>query len=327
MEQTMNIIKTKLFQALKISFAAVLAILVANLLGLKYAVTAGIITVLSIQNTKRETFNTAMHRGLAFLCALFISFVCYRILGYSVAAFAVYLFLFALVCLKARWTEAIAMDSVLISHFLAEQSFEPRIVLNEIALFVIGTGFGILVNLHLKKRTSEFEELSNQVDDEIKGIIHRMSINIKNADKTGYNGDCFEILEAKISGAKECAITNINNTLWNQTMYELDYVKMRENQSRVLKNIYQSIVMIDNLPTQTTKIADFFEEIERQYDRKNNVSELLKMLNEMIIDMRKENLPQTREEFESRAVLFYILKQLDELLILKNNFANKYVQN
>jgi uncharacterized membrane protein YgaE (UPF0421/DUF939 family) len=178
-----------------------------------------------------------------------------------------------------------------------------------------------LVNLHLKKRTSEFEELSKQVDDEIKGIIHRMSINIKNADKTGYNGDCFETLEAKISQAKECAITNRNNTLWNQTMYELDYVKMRENQSRVLKNIYQSIVMINNLPTQIAKVADFFEEIERQYDRKNDVLGLLNMLNEMMQDMRKEDLPQTREEFESRAVLFYILKQLDELLTLKHNFA------
>jgi uncharacterized membrane protein YgaE (UPF0421/DUF939 family) len=109
-------------------------------------------------------------------------------------------------------------------------------------------------------------------------------------------------------------------------MYELDYVKMRENQSRVLKNIYQSIVMINNLPTQTAKVADFFEEIERQYDRKNDVLGLLNMLNEMMQDMRKEDLPQTREEFESRAVLFYILKQLDELLTLKHNFARKYMQ-
>jgi uncharacterized membrane protein YgaE (UPF0421/DUF939 family) len=43
--------------------------------------------------------------------------------------------------------------------------------------------------------------------------------------------------------------------------------------------------------------------------------------------MRKEDLPQSREEFESRAVLFYILKQLDELLTLKHTFARKYMQN
>lgn len=57
-------------KAFKIALAAVLSILTANLLGLKYAVTAGIITVLSIQNTKRETLKTARNRGLAFfVCA------------------------------------------------------------------------------------------------------------------------------------------------------------------------------------------------------------------------------------------------------------------
>ena len=55
-----------LLKAFKIALAAVLSILAANLLGLKYAVTAGIITVLSIQNTKRETLKTARNRGLAF---------------------------------------------------------------------------------------------------------------------------------------------------------------------------------------------------------------------------------------------------------------------
>ena len=34
----------------------------------------------------------------------------------------------------------------------------------------------------------------------------------------------------------------------------------------------------------------------------------------------EESLPQTREEFEARAILFYIMKQIQEFLILKNQF-------
>ena len=76
----MDLIKEKinnfnLTKAFKIALAAVLSILTADLLGLKYAVTAGLITVLSIQNTKRETLRTARNRGLAFLCALIIAFL------------------------------------------------------------------------------------------------------------------------------------------------------------------------------------------------------------------------------------------------------------
>lgn len=311
-------------KAFKIALAAVLSILTANLLGLRYAVTAGIITVLSIQNTKRETLKTARNRGLAFLCALILAFLCYSLLGFRVGAFIVYLFFFALLCLSTGWGEAIAMDSVLISHFLTEQDFGAEMLVNELLLFVIGTFFGILINLHLRKKEGEFDRLSRQVDEEIKGIVHRMSENLRREDKTGYNSDCFMRLEDKIRLAKECALRNWNNTLWSQTSYELDYIRMRENQSRVLRNIYDSIVQIKMLPTQTLQVAAFFEEIEAQYHRDNDVEDLLVILGKMFADMKLQKLPESREEFEARALLFYTLMQLEEFLKLKNRFVVKY---
>lgn len=311
-------------KAFKIALAAVLSILTANLLGLRYAVTAGIITVLSIQNTKRETLKTARNRGLAFLCALILAFLCYSLLGFRVGAFIVYLFFFALLCLSTGWGEAIAMDSVLISHFLTEQDFGAEMLVNELLLFVIGTFFGILINLHLRRKEGEFDRLSRQVDVEIKGIVHRMSENLRREDKTGYNSDCFMRLEDKIRLAKECALRNWNNTLWSQTSYELDYIRMRENQSRVLRNIYDSIVQIKMLPTQTLQVAAFFEEIEAQYHRDNDVEDLLVTLGKMFADMKLQKLPESREEFEARALLFYTLMQLEEFLKLKNRFVVKY---
>jgi len=313
-----------LIKAFKIALAAVLSILTANLLGLKYAVTAGIITVLSIQNTKRETLKTARNRGLAFLCALVLAFLCYSFFGFCVSAFILYLFLFAFLCLSAGWGEAIAMDSVLISHFLTEQRFDSKMLENEILLFLIGTFFGILINLYLRKKEDEFDALSRQVDDEIKGVVHRMAENLKREDKTGYHSDCFARLEDKLCLAKECALRNWNNTLWSQSSYELDYIRMRENQSRVLRNIYDSIVRIKALPAQTMRVADFFEEIEAQYHRDNDVKNLLNLLEKMLAGMKLEKLPESREEFEARALLFYTLMQLEEFLTLKNRFVVRY---
>ena len=217
------------------------------------------------------------------------------------------------------------MDSVLISHFLAEQSFHIEWIINEVLLFLIGVFFGILINLHLRKRGDEFERLSRQVDEEIKGIIHRMAENLRREDKTGYHSDCFVRLEDKIKDAKECALRNWNNTFFNQSSYELDYIRMRENQSRVLVNIYKSIIRINGLPVQTIKVAEFFKSIEAQYHRDNDVAELLNVLEEMLLGMKYETLPISREEFEARAILFYILKELDEFLLLKNRFVQKYM--
>lgn len=176
----------------------------------------------------------------------------------------------------------------------------------------------------MRKKEDEFDKLSMQVDEEIKGIIHRMAENLMREDKTGYNADCFIRLEDKIYFAKECALRNWNNTLWSQSSYELDYIRMRENQNRVLRNIYDSIILIKMLPAQTMQVAAFFKEIEAQYHRENDVEGLLNILQKMLSDMKLENLPQSREEFEARALLFYTLMQLDEFLRLKNRFVVKY---
>ena len=91
--------KDKLLRSLKIAAAALAAIALAGELGLNYSATAGIITVLSIRNTKKETLKSAVNRGLAFLCALLLAGIFFSFLGYGLGAFALYLFFFALLCL------------------------------------------------------------------------------------------------------------------------------------------------------------------------------------------------------------------------------------
>lgn len=110
-----------ILKSVKITAGAILAILFASCLNLKYSATAGIITILSIQNTKKETIQTALARGEAFCCALLVSFLCYNFFGYTTAAFGIYLLVFTTLCLTMKWSSAIAMDSVLITHFLAEK--------------------------------------------------------------------------------------------------------------------------------------------------------------------------------------------------------------
>ena len=161
-----SIQKELLFKSIKIALAALISIAIAGELGLKYSATAGIITVLSIQNTKKETLRSAMNRALAFACALILAAGAYTIMGFTIPAFAVYLLLFALLCLNMGWAEAISMDSVLITHFLTEQNMASLTILNEVLLFIIGVGMGILVNLHLHRRQDEFERLAAEVDEQ-----------------------------------------------------------------------------------------------------------------------------------------------------------------
>ena len=138
-----------LLKSVKIIAAAVLAILVAQALGLDFAVSAGIVAILSVQPTKKETLRTALARFFAFAIALAISFALFNLLGFTVPVFFIYLALFILVCQWRGWVSAMAMDSVLISHFISFGKTGLYEIRNELLLFVIGVAFGILVNIFL----------------------------------------------------------------------------------------------------------------------------------------------------------------------------------
>lgn len=307
-------------KSFKISVAAVLAIVLADWLGLRYCATAGIITVLSIQNTKRETIWTALKRAAALGCAFLLAAVSFRILGYNIAAFAVYLFFFALLCFRMKWVEALAMVSVLVTHFLTEKNMTGGIMLNEILLFFVGTSFGILVNMHLHRRKHQFEALSDEVDNQIKGILYRMSQWLVREDRETYGSGCFETLDEALSKARLCAIENYDNSMLSDDTYEIDYVEMREEQSIILREVYENIKGLAYLPQQAIQVAALIRKIEEGYHRENTVEGLLAKTDAFLSRMATRPLPQTREEFEARAVLFYILKQLRNMLKLKYDF-------
>ena len=310
-----------LIKSLKIAGAALVAVLFCNLLNLQSSVAAGIITVLSIGNTKRETFRSAINRGLAFLCAIGISFLCFKLIGYNIWAFSIYLFIFSLVCLVCKWPEAIAMDSVLITHFLGAGQMSGALLLNESLLFIVGTLMGIIVNLHLHPKSTDFDKAAEKVDGEIKQIISRMSRNILLTDKTEYDGKCFEKLDKSLDVAENCARINRLNKIWNNNFYEEEYVQMRRRQYYVLQQIYQNIMRLKTIPGQTEKVAEILDRIQSEYHRQNNVKSLLGELEQCVQSMKQQNLPVSREEFEDRAILFCILKQLELLLKIKSDFV------
>ncbi len=316
--------RENIIKGMKLTLAALIAILISQALGLQYVPTAGIITVLSIQNTKKDTLRTAARRSMAFFCALILCAGCFSLFGYTVFAFGVYLFFFATLCLACGWAEAIAMDSVLITHFLTAGHMEPALILNETALFLIGTVMGILANGFLRKKEEEFNARADEVDKEIKNVIKRMSVWIMHPDKSGYTDSCFTGLKDKAAQTKRKAYENHNNTFFSKPYHEIDYIEMREKQIEVLQHMYASVKMLRSVPAQAEKVSQILSVVERDYDKGNPVDGLLEQLAQTFAEMEREELPGNRREFEDRAVLYYIMKQLEELLGYKKEYMKKY---
>lgn len=311
-----------ILNSLKMIFAGISSICVASLFNLDFAVSAGIVAMLSIMPSKKETFQTAFSRFAGFLTALFISFLCFKIIGITLTAYFVYLVLYIFVCQYFKWFSSIVMNSVLISHFLTFGKMDLSTILNEFFIFLIGVSFGILVNLHLHKKQFQIDKLKNQLDDEIKKILNRMAQRITDEQMENYDGSCFENLNEILFEAKTLALENSKNQFKSE-FFDLNYINMRQNQIQILYEMYKRVTNIHTPPFTAQIISDFLNKTSCEYHTENDCTTLLHELDVIKMQMKEKPLPQTREEFESRAELYTLLQLITEFLNLKNNFSKK----
>lgn len=312
-----------LFNALKVASGCVAAIFICTMMNLQFSATAGLITVLSIQNTKKETIFTALKRIAAFFAAVIISAVCFSTVGYNTIAFGIYLFFFIIFCNIAKFQSAIVPVSVLITHILTLEKISYSVLLNEFLLLFIGAGIGILINMHLHKDVQKMRERKNRVDNEIKAILRRMSDRILEEDKTDYNAECFRRIEKYINEAEEIARSNNENSLFASENYNVMYLKMRREQCSALYDMYCYVKQMNITPKQAVIISDFLRKISEEYDESNTVSSLIEEADKIFEIMKLENLPEKREEFENRAILYSLLLKTREFLHIKYIFITR----
>lgn len=343
---------------LKTGIGSAIAIILAEGLGFAYSPSAGIITLLTIQNTKRETIFIALRRMEAFILAVILSFLMFQSIGYTAIAFGAFVFIFVALCILLGLKDGISMNAVLMTHFLIEKKMDFPLIMNEVALLLIGMGLGILLNLimpryreKIRKEQIELEEimkltlqglgimlkekdsclLQGEVIYQKREVTPQESIKIQNkevilqekgSDKANVDVD-FTELETFLKELLKKAYEDAGNTLLSNTKYLVSYLEMRKLQIGVLKDIKENIEQIPVLLRQTYPIAEFLEHTASSFHELNNVEGLLNELEELQEHFRKEKLPESREEFEYRAILFQILKELEYFLLLKRNFMQE----
>lgn len=334
-----NKLKTvNIFFLLKTGIGSAVAILISGSLGLAYSSSAGIITLLTIQNTKRETLLIAFKRVIAFIMATLLSFLVFHSIGYTPIAFGTFVFLFVALCILLGLKDGIAMNAVLMTHFLIEKRMDIPLLLNEIAILFIGMGIGIVINLIMPRYKEQIRAEQNHLEEEMKIALHDMGSMLMDKEACLIQEDRtdrivqvvdsnvehkiidFTNLEDLLESLLKKAYEDAGNTLHTNTKYLVSYLEMRKLQVGVLKEITNNMKHIPVVLRQTYPIAEFMEHIAASFHERNNAEGLLQELDTLQKHYRQEKLPLTREEFEYRATLFQILKELEYFLVLKRNF-------
>ena len=314
--------KKYLSDVLTVIAASAAAILLTVLLGAENYISAGIIAILTIQPTKRETLKTAVIRLVAFVCALLIAAVTFNVIGYNVAGFITYLVIYIALCVRFKWISAMAVNSVLISHFISFGNMSLTHLGNEALIFFLGVCMGILVNLRITGQKKKVEDLRNKADEQIRNILRRMSERIKDKHIEGYDGACLRELDSIIDDGIRAAKAEHANTLLDDSTYDIEYIKMRDKQYEVLLQMYNKVRRLDTAPDTAEHVALFLEKTANEYSRDNDVKDLLASLDMLNEYMKSQPLPEDRTEFEDRALLYALLIDLRDFLEIKREFAD-----
>jgi uncharacterized membrane protein YgaE (UPF0421/DUF939 family) len=307
------------FRILKTVIGATLAIIVAEYLGLKYAPAAGIITILSVQNTKKTSIKLAFQRLESTILALLISSILFLVFGFNAFTFGVYLIIFIPLTVLLKITDGIVVSSVLVTHLLAEKSISMFVIKNELLLMAVGAGIGIFLNIYMPKIENEIKETQRNIEEYMRKILFQMAENLRN-QSVHIEQDLFNELEIILKEGTDKAYIHLNNYIITDVKYYVEYMKMRSLQYEILKYMRGHFIKFYMTFEQTEIVAAFTEKVASNFGEYNTAEELLKELNEVINMFKLQELPKTREEFENRAMLFQFLNDMEELLELKKSF-------
>lgn len=306
-------------RTIKTVIASVLAILIATQLHLLYATAAGIIAILSVGNTKKTSLKSGLGRVLSLGLAIILSFICFTTPGFHTWAFGVFLLVFIPLSVRFNLADAIVVNSVLITHFLVEKSFSWQMILSETLLMTIGVGLALLLNLYMPDNEKQLKEDIKAIEEDFRTIIFAMAAHL-NLEKIAPLDDACLDLRSKLRAALNQAHIHQKNQWISEEDYYSEYFSMRLAQLRILRDMVNLLIEIDIDGLFVDELRKVLISTAENFAEENDGKLILWQIEAVYQNYRQKPLPQTREEFENRALLFQFLQSFRSFIEIKAIF-------
>lgn len=313
-------------RTIKTAVGATIANILANFFGLKYALSAGVITILSVQNTKRKSVEIAWSRFNSTCLALMISGILFSLIGFNAFAFGLYLLIFIPLAVSYKLSDGIVMSSVLVTHLLGEGYISLSLIANEFFLVIIGAGIAILFNLYMPKMQPRIKEDQAKIEEQFRIVLLCLAGTTSSQSVAIDEEFLFQTLEEMLLKARDRAMLHKENYLLDEMTYYVQYMDMRFMQYQVLLSMRQTLGKVVMTVEQSSLIADLTEHIAFNLHEYNPAEDLIQMTQDVLTQCRNQELPKTREEFENRALLFQYLNDLQYLLEIKCHFVRNLTE-
>ena len=307
----------------KVIVSAFVALLVAQALQLSTPSAAAIIAILSVMDTKKVSLAATGQRLAAAVLALLIGMGIFAIFGFDVISFGLYLLCYIPLAYLLKVDIGVAPSTVLVIHLWTQQQLTFSLFVNELLLVTIGAGVAILLNWYMPSYRQEIERVREEIEDKMREVLLKMSgfLTIGNGRN---DGEVLQLLKEKLSEARSYVRLEEENHLTKEVTYDYQYFEMRRDQSKLLEIMAANLNEFRWDGEEMAILSEMFKQTAQQLTEQNTASQLIDDIEDLLEQFRERPLPQTRREFEKRAQLYQLLRDLKRFVQLKVDFFQTY---
>ena len=312
------------YRTIKTAIGTPLAVSIAQLLGLTNFVSAGILTILCIQPSRKKSVLSALYRFFACILAILFSMIFFGLFDYHPLVVGMIVAVFIPVTVYFKITQGITTSMVIILNIYGAGAIEFSFILEQILLILIGIGTGLIVNLYMPSFDKKLYKKQIELEKLFQTILQEIALYIKE-DRMEWDGKELTKSEQLLEEAKELVEVDRENHMLRSNHSYYDYFQMRSKQYEILQQMLPLVTRLPKKDSISEQIALFFEKLSKSVHPGNTAILFLDELKQLRIQFHEKELPQSKEEFETRASLFQLLHEIEEYLLIKNKFKKSDV--
>lgn len=310
---------------IKMSTASIITILIAMAFNLEYTITAGILAVLSIQLTRRDSLMNALQRFLSSIIGLFLAVLMFLVLGYNLWVFALFTVVFIYLSFLLKLSIGIVPTLVLVSHVLLVGQFDMSIIINSIMIMAIAITVALAVNsLYPLKSQTKLLALIDAIDAIIRKDLENLALRISGKINNQESLNTHKELKQELERLKQEAELIDKDILFDHDYRLIHYLNVRSAQMTQIDRMLALIIETTKTTEHALKLAEYVRQLKDDVGHADKATSQRESLKALLSHYRQSALPKTREEFEYRSMLYQITIELDTFLDEKIRFHKRY---
>ncbi|MBB6730378.1 aromatic acid exporter family protein [Cohnella zeiphila] len=301
-------------RVIKTAVATLTAIYAAMLLNVDNPLAAGILAIMGVDTTRWRGVRTVLARFGASAVGLGVASALFYFFGFHIWVLSVYILIAFPLVARAGFKEGIVTGAVVVFHLFATGVVSVHTISNELFLLLIGLGWATFFNfVYMPKEKKTLEKLREETELGFAAVFAELARYLRNPDRIWSGG---ELLATESAVEEGMAVANRarENRLLPQTEPWLLYFHMRRQQLDSIQSMMESVALASERVPQAQDIAGLFERLADDVRSDYYEGQTETGLDSLERQFKSMALPATRDEFETRAALLQLCRELRRYL-------------